>query len=486
MSVRRAVALSAVVLLVLAACSSANSTPTAGRHGSLDWESCGHAECATLQVPLDHAKPDGKKIGLALTRVTAGKADQRIGSLVVNPGGPGAPGASYVEELASSLPREISDRFDVVGWDPRGSGRSSPVDCGARLDYLFQPDTAPDNPAEYKAREAAAKRFVRSCNRRSPELIRHVATVDTVQDLDRIRAAVGDKKLTFLGLSYGSYIGALYAQRYPSHVRALVLDGAIDPALSTDEVSIQQSKGFERSLDAFFADCAHDTRCAFHHDGKPRKAFDALRARIDRRPLHGDRGRVLGPTQFDLGVTSPLYAGKDGYEDLARSLRAAERGDPSPMLASFDDYVGRRAGGTYTPEWAAFLAISCADGPELDSSSLPALEAHAQAEAPTFGVSTIGLTLACSYWPVPAVNKVPTAVSAPGAPPIVVVGTTGDPATPIAWGEGLTRELASARLITVEGTSHTSSLSGNTCLDDALVAYVGRLRPPARDLHCPA
>ena len=231
-----------------------------------------------------------------------------------------------------------------------------------------------------------------------------------MQDLDRIRAALGDKKLTFLGLSYGSYIGALYAQRYPNRVRALVLDGAVDPALSIDEVSIEQSKGFERSLDAFLADCAHDSGCAFHHSGKPRKAFDALRAKIDRRPLRGAAGRVLGPTQFDLGVAAPLYAGSEGYTDLAESLRAAERGDPSAMLASFDDYVGRKAGGTYTPEWAAFLAISCADGPELDPAALPALEAHAQAEAPTFGVSTIGLTLTCSYWPVAPVNRVPTAV----------------------------------------------------------------------------
>ncbi len=482
---RRAVALFTVVLLVLAACSSGSGGSTLRPHGSLDWESCGHAECATLQVPLDNSKPNGKQIGLALARVSAGKPDQRIGSLVFNPGGPGAPGAEYVEELASALPSEISDRFDVVGWDPRGSGRSSPVDCGARLDYLFQPDTAPDNAAEYRAREAAAKRFAHSCNTRNPELIRHVATIDTVQDLDRIRAAVGDKKLTFLGLSYGSYIAALYAQRYPNRVRALVLDGAIDPALPIDEMSIEQSKGFERSLAAFFADCADDTACAFHHDGKPRKAFDALRARVDRHPLRRD-GRVLGPTQFDLGVASPLYAGADGYKDLARSLRAAERGDPALMLESFDDYVGRRAGGTYTPEWPAFLAISCADGPELAPAALPALEAHARAEAPTFGVSTIGLTLTCSYWPVAPVNRAPTAVHAPGAPPVVVVGTTGDPATPITWGEGLTRELGSARLITVAGTSHTSSLSGDPCLDDALDAYLVRLRPPPRGLHCPS
>lgn len=486
MSRRLAIAFLAVGLLALGACSSGGDDSKASAGKSLDWRSCGDAECATLAVPLDYAKPKGAQIELALARVRAGDPDRRIGSIMVNPGGPGAPGAEYVDQLASAFPEAISDRFDVVSWDPRGTGRSSPVDCGSRLDYLFKPDTAPDNASEYAARAAAAARFARSCNRRSPELIRHVATVDTVQDLDRIRAAVHDKKLTYLGLSYGSYIGALYAQRYPARVRALVLDGAIDPALSIEEVSIEQSRGFERSLDAFLADCAEDSTCAFHHDGKPRRAFDALRAKIDRRPLRGDDGQLFGPTQFDLAVASPLYDGADGYADLADSLRQAERGNPSAMLESFDDYVGRKTGGSYTPEWAAFLVISCADGPELNPAALPALEAHAQAEAPTFGVSTIGLTLTCSYWPVAPVHRVPTAVSAPDAPPIVVVGTTGDPATPIAWGEGLTRELGSARLITVEGTTHTSSLSGNPCLDDALVAYLVRLRPPPRDLRCPA
>jgi pimeloyl-ACP methyl ester carboxylesterase len=388
--------------------------------------------------------------------------------------------------MASALPDEISDRFDVVAWDPRGTGQSSPVDCGSRLDYLFAPDTAPDNATERAAREAAARKFANSCDRMSHDLIRNVSSVDTVQDLDQIRAALGESKLNFLGLSYGSYLGALYAERYPERVRALILDGAIDPALSIEDVSIEQSKGFEQSLDAFLADCAADDDCAFHHDGKPRRAFNALRARVDRRPIRADGNRVLGPSQFDLAVASPLYEGADGYEDLAESLRAAERGDPEPMLEAFDDYVGRRSDGTYSPEWAAFLAISCADGPELTPEALPALEANADAAAPTFGVSTIGLTIACSYWPIAPVNRVPTPLTAPDAPPIVVVGTTGDPATPIAWSQSLTRELGSARLITVEGTTHTSSMAGNTCLDAALTAYLVDRRPPRRDLHCPA
>ncbi len=493
MSPRRAVALLAAGLLALAACSTGSSDSVAAPDGttraatSLHWGRCGNVECATLRVPLDRSLPHGKQIGLALARVKAAKRSERIGSLVVNPGGPGAPGADFVDQLASSLPKAITDRFDIVGWDPRGTGRSSPVDCGNRLDYLFRPDAAPDNAAEYAARDAAARRFAQSCNLRSPDLIRHIATADTVQDLDRIRAAVGDKKLTFLGLSYGSYIGALYAQRYPGQVRALVLDGAIDPALSIDDVSIEQSKGFEQSLAAFLADCAQNTHCAFHHGGKPRTALDALRARIDQHPMRGDDGQVLGPTQFDVAVSAPLYEGADGYGDLAESLHRTERGDPSAMLANFDDYVGRKSNGTYSPEWAAFLAISCADGPSLAPAAVPSLEAHARSAAPMFGVSSIGLTLACEYWAVAPVNRVPTAVSAPGAPPIVVVGTTGDPATPVAWAAGLAHELGpESRLVTVDGTSHTSTMSGSPCLDDAMDAYLVRLRPPARGLRCPA
>jgi pimeloyl-ACP methyl ester carboxylesterase len=490
-----------VAALGLGACSGGNgggdddrtapsSTTRAAATGpvtnGLTWRECGLGECATLRVPLAEADPDGEQIGLSLARQRAGNPDQRIGALIVNPGGPGSPGAEFVDDVARLLPEEITDRFDIVGWDPRGTGSSRPVRCGKRLDYLFAVDTAPDDADERAALERAAERIGRRCEKRSGALIRHISSHDTARDLEQIRVALGEPKLNFLGFSYGSYIGALYAELFPDRVRTMVLDGAIDPAVPLEDVSIQQAKGFEMALDAFLADCAGDDDCAYHHDGNPRAALDQLRVRVDRRPLVAGDGREMSATQFDLGLVAPLYAGADGYETLAEALRDADDGDPERMLELFDEYVGRDADGRYAPEWPAFLAISCLDGPELDAATLPALEERAKREAPVFGLSTIGLTLPCSYWPVPPVNADPTPVRAPNSPPLMVVGTTGDPATPVEWAEGLVDELGSGRLVIVEGTAHTSTLDGNPCLDEAVRRYLLEERPPPSGLRCRA
>lgn len=496
----RLTALFAVCVVALGACSSSGGGATAPEPRSsttqpakpttpateLDWDACDDGECATLTVPLDAADPDGEQIDLALAREPAANPDERIGSLLINPGGPGAPGTDFVQSVAGALPESITDRFDIVGWDPRGSGRSAPVDCGTKLDYLFAVDTAPEDAAEHAALAEASARFARNCEQRSGKLLRHIASIETVHDMDRIRAAVGDEQLTYLGLSYGTYLGALYAQEYPERVRALVLDGAVDPALPLEVVSLQQAKGFEQSLAAFLEDCARKQSCDFHNDGEPRAALDALRARIERDPMDNDDGHRLGPTQLDIALAAPLYAGAGGYDALARALANAQDGDPDDLLRFFDDYLLRDSSGSYAPEWPAFLAISCVDGPDLDVAEVTAMQALAAEQAPYFGASNIGLSLPCAYWPVAPVNAVPTAVTAPDAPPIVVVGTTGDPATPVAWAEGLARQLGNARLVTVDGTTHTSSLDANPCLDRALVAYLLRLRPPDPDLRCPA
>jgi hypothetical protein len=265
-----------------------------------------------------------------------------------------------------------------------------------------------------------------------------------------------------------------------------VHDGAVDPAIPVEEVSLQQAKGFEQSLDAFLKDCAQRKRCELHNDGDPRAALDALRERIEREPMSDGHGRILGPTQLDIALAAPLYAGAGGYRVLADALAKAQDGNPGALLNLFDDYVLRNPDGSYAPEWAAFLAISCVDGPDLDAAQVTAMQARAAQAAPYFGASNIGLSLPCASWPVPPVNPVPTPVSAPGAPPIVVVGTTGDPATPVAWADSLARELGNARLITVQGTTHTSSLDGNPCLERALTAYLVRLRAPRPNLECPA
>lgn len=494
MSTRRPLALLVAGVLLPAACSGgggdstaphSSSTTRTGTGPALRWHDCGAKQCATLPVPLDPAQPAGPKIRLALARIPAPDPGARLGSIVINPGGPGAAGTDFVEAAEQLLPASITDRFDIVGWDPRGTGRSSPVRCGGRLDYLFAPDASPDDPAEEARLEAAAQRFARDCQRTSPQLLGRISSLDTARDLDRIRAALGEQKLNFLGLSYGSYLGTLYAQQFPNRIRAMVLDGAIDPAVPLKDVAVEQAQGFESAFRSFLDWCAHDKSCAFRHGGRPREAYDALRAKVERRPIR-DRGRSLGPTQFDIGVTAPLYAGADAYSMIAEALHRAERGDPVPLLESFDEYVGRKAGGNYDPEWSAFLAISCLDGPDLDAAAMRALQARAAAAAPDFGAATIALSAACSFWPVPPVTTAPAPIHAPGAPPIVVVGTTGDPATPLVWAQGLARELGSARLVTVGGTTHTSSLDRNPCLDPVLVAYFVRLRPPARNLRCPA
>jgi pimeloyl-ACP methyl ester carboxylesterase len=491
-------ALLAIGLVALAACSSGGSDAKANEPGSpstakpstaaktLDWDECAQGECATLAVPLDAAEPNGEQIDLALAREPAGNPDERIGSLLINPGGPGVPGTDFVQTVASGLPESITDRFDIVGWDPRGTGTSSPVACGTKLDYLFDVDTAPDDAAEQTALADASARFARACEQGSGELLEHIASIETVHDMDRIRTALGDEKLTYLGLSYGTYLGALYAREYPDRARALVLDGAIDPAIPIDAVSLQQAKGFEQGLDAFLDDCAGRKRCDFHNDGDPHTALDALRDRIERDPMEGDDGRLLGPSQLDIALAAPLYAGAGGYSALARALANAQDGDPDGLLKFFDDYMLRDDNGSYAAEWPAFLAISCVDGPDLDPAQIAPWQARAAQEAPYFGASNIGLSVPCAYWPVPPVNAVPAAISAPAAPPIVVVGTTGDPATPIAWAAGLAEQLGTARLVTVVGTTHTSSLDANPCLDRALTAYLVRLRSPSPGLRCPA
>jgi TAP-like protein len=265
-----------------------------------------------------------------------------------------------------------------------------------------------------------------------------------------------------------------------------VLDGAVDPAIPAADVSLQQAKGFEASLDAFLKDCARRDECAFHGGDDPAAALAKLRERIDREGMANDAGRRLGPTAFDLALAAPLYLGASGYDTLAHALSAADDGNPDPMFELFDSYVMRDSSGRYSPEWAAFLAISCLDGPELDAAALPALQAAAARQAPVFGASNLGLGVPCAYWPVPPVSPTPTAVRAPTAAPIVVIGTTGDPATPVAWADGLARELGSGRLVTVEGTAHTSSLDGNPCLDRILVRYLVDDRAPASGARCPA
>ncbi len=422
-------------------------------------------------------------IQLALLRVPARDPDRRIGSLLVNPGGPGAPGLDFAASLAGGLPGEIQDRFDIVGFDPRGTGRTIPVRCADDLDPLYDTDWDPETEEERAALEAANRAFVESCVRLDGARLPYVGSDRTVRDMDRIRAALGDERLTYLGFSYGSYLGARYAAEFPDRVRALVLDGAVDPSLDATELQVQQAEGFEHSLDLFLADCARGGDCAFARGKGPAKAYDALRSRIDESPIGVGEGRELNQTLFDIGVTELLYDGESGWSTLDAALADAVDDDGRELVSYADTYTGRGDDGTYDNLQAAFVAIGCADGPPVgDTVSLREIEDAAREVAPRVGASIVNNSMACAFWPVAA--PPPGEIAAPAAEPILVLGTRSDPATPVAWARGLADQLQSAVLVTAGGARHTAFAAGNECVDRIVVSYLVRRVTPKDRRRC--
>ena len=453
---------------------------------ALAWKPCGAGvQCATLTVPQDDANPAGPTFDLALIRAPARDPKRRIGSLVTNPGGPGGSGIEFLRGELGSLDPTLRDRFDVVSWDPRGTGSSDPVDCGYDMDRYYALDSSPDTPAEQAALVAGTQAFVDACWRNQGDALRHVSTADTVGDLERIRAALGDPGLTYLGYSYGTSIGAEYAEAHPERVRALVLDGAVDPSISASDGEVQQAAGFEGVLDDFFVWCARRRSCAFHGGGDPKAAYLALSRRIDRAGLAvpGSRPtRRLSQSEFDLGVASAIYGGRDGYQLLARALADAERGRGATVAALADSYTERRPDGTYGTSQDAFLAISCADGPPVGTiADVAATGAAAAAVAPILGPGIVSNALTCALWPFQGPPAAPVHVT--GSPPSMVVGTLDDPATPVAWARSLATQLG-ATLVTAPGYQHTAFGQGNACVDTAVVAFLVTAERPPGPVTC--
>ena len=301
------------------------TTSTSTEQSALQWDRCGQLECATLEVPRDYADPGGPTIDLALARRRAD--GDAIGSLLINPGGPGAPGTGLVGSVGSFFPPGVLEHFDIVGWDPRGTGQSASVDCTDNLDFFFGVDHSPDDPAETDAQLEAGRELADDCkNAPDSELLPYLATSATVDDMDSIRAALGEDQISYLGFSYGTYIGALYADKYPERVRAMVLDGPVDPSLDFEELATDQGVGFDSALKAFLDDCARNG-CRFGGDD-PHGAFTRLMAQIEAEPLPGEvdgESRTLGPGEADIGVAEALYGGVQAWPDLARALNDAAR-----------------------------------------------------------------------------------------------------------------------------------------------------------------
>jgi len=435
-------------------------------------------------VPLDAADLGGRQIGIALNRQRATEPDRRIGSLLVNPGGPGASGVDSLPALLDRLSAKVQARFDVIGFDPRGVGRSAPLRClpSAELDAYLAIDPSPDDPAERAALLRSTEQFVAGCQQRSGDLLPHVGTVDAALDLDRIRIAVGDEKLTYVGFSYGTALGTSYAEQFPDRVRALLLDGAIDPALDTPALNRVQGEGFDRAFDAFVADCRRRPTCAWRPKGGATKdAFLALAARVEERPIPSGNRRV-GPSELFLGVVAHLYSNQT-WTALARGLGQLEAGDGTIVLAGFDGLTGRQPDGSFSNGQEANFAVNCIDRP---APSDPAAYERAAAEiltiAPVFGPPLAWAGLVCGLWPVPATGA-PAPADAPGSPPILVVGTTNDPATPFVWSEALARQLPEGRLLRHDGEGHTA-YGLDPCTTAIGDAYLLTLELPAGPLIC--
>lgn len=453
----------------------------------VSWESCRDGRrCTTIKVPLDYAEPGGATIELSLIKVPAGSKSQRVGSLVVNPGGPGASGISYAASTALYFGPELRQAFDIIGFDPRGVGQSTPVQClsDEELDEFVAADPDPDDAQEIRRGDELLAGFGEGCVDTSGDLASHVSTVEAARDIDIIRAVVGDRRLSYFGASYGTFLGATYADLFPRRVGRMVLDGAVDPSLSIDELSLQQAEGFETALRAYVGHCVEAGGCFLGEsvDAGTRRIREFLDD-VESGPLPGSGGRELAVGNAVLGIWAPLYS-KAYWPILDGALEAAFGGNGAALLALSDAYTSRGPDGYVDNSLEALYAVNCLDHDDaIPADQVPARIAEFEAAAPTFGaIFAFGLA-SCSQWPVHT-GRVPEPIHARGAAPILVVGTTRDPATPLRWAEALARQLESGILVRRDGDGHTGYNAGNRCVDDAVESYLVSGRVPKATVRC--
>ena len=423
-----------------------------------------------LEVPLDYSKPNGRTITLYLERHLAQDPATRIGSLLVNPGGPGYGGSSLAEGADTIYGQDLLDRFDIIGWDPRGTGNSEPaVDCIDDYDPYFGLDSSPDTPAERQALIDAGTKFGQACETRSGEILPFLSTENSARDMNAIRAALGEKEISYFGFSYGSELGATWATMFPSTVRAAVLDGAVDPTVGYLQESIQQAAGFETTFDTFLTQCSADTSCAFHNGGDAGAAFDKLAAAIDAAPVTVEAGRTpVTQGVLDTAVAEAMYE-QSSWPQLDQALTDLQHGDGKGVLDLYDQYFGY-FNGTWDNANEAYFAINCLD--DRGSTGPADLYTHEQqfaAAAPRLGRSWMAELTFCSVWPVP--SEAPFTITGKGAGPIVVVGTTGDPATPLSGTRKMATALEDGHLVVVKADQHTG-YGVNKCVDSTVDNYL--------------
>jgi pimeloyl-ACP methyl ester carboxylesterase len=464
--------------------SDASFDPADDPFGWTPFGDTGRVEIGTFTAPVDYADPSKGKFQLNIARHLA-KPSERIGSLLVNPGGPGFGGTDFAIFAEQNFGTKLLDRFDIVAWDPRGTGESEPsIDCIDDYDHFYATgDITPDDSAERQQLIDLAEEFATDCIEKNAGFYQYVGTNNSARDIDAIRAALGEATISYLGFSYGSELGATWATMFPSTVRAAVFDGAVDPTADATDSGLQQLKGFEDSLTAFLATCSADGKCPFNNNGDAEGAFDRLMKSIDESPIPSSDDRAAVSLGVMLSAVGEAMYSQSSWPQLALALANAQKGDGAGLLELYDQYYVRLDDGTYENSLEAFQVISCMDTTERPSVEQDDAEApEAQAVAPRFGVRTVG-DYTCTFFP-PSIDP-RVEITGNGAGPIVVVGTTGDPATPLEGSRKMAAALEEGRLVVVVGNRHTG-YGVNDCSSAAVETYlvdpVGHV--PAEGLRC--
>jgi len=448
----------------------------AARVKPLMWRRCDNGlQCATLKAPVSHAKPNGPSLTLGLVRRVATDRAHRIGSLLTNPGGPGGTAVGALE--ARRLPTAIAARFDEVSFDPRGVGRSTPLNCHGRANAMLLDDPTIENQADQTAMVRDANAFIKECKAKYGDLMAHLGTDEVVQDMEMVRAALGENKISYLGYSYGTALGQAYAARYPQHVRAMVLDGVVDLSQTGLESLDFQAGGFEKALNAFIKFC--DTKgCGIK--GKAGTAIDVVIAVAERAPIHSAHAsRSAGPADVQLGIGQDLYSNQS-WGELGAALQKARQGDGSDLVRLANDYLSPAISNE------VYYATSCTD--VVWPHSAAAVFAQGKATAAKYrrlGEAVITASLPCALWTDAPALVNPDLSRIHGLPPVVVISTTNDPATPYSAGVKVAKAIPKAVLVTNVGDRHTIFNHGKPCIDNPVVTYLTTLRPPRAGIRCP-
>lgn len=432
------------------------TTPETGFVPELNWTSCGGVECAEVVVPLDHDEPDGDTIELYVKRLPA--RGDRIGALFFNFGGPGGGAADLVE--AFGVPAAVRARFDIIGMDPRGVGRSSPLGCGIDPRTLYGVDPTIEDDIDADTLITISERYAADCEAEAGELLPHVGTRDVARDMDSLRAAMGDDTLSYIGYSYGTSIGQAYADEFPDRVRGMILDGVVDTAPSGIDVAVEQARGFEAALARWARDCNNRDACTLND---PIGAVDDVLAQAEDGINSSDGRRALGPGEAAVGLAYPLYDQRL-WPALDQAVASAIDGDGGPMVDLADRYAN-------LVDFSIYFAVSCLDSAwPRDTDTFLQRAEDAGDIAPRFGEAIVNDYIRCAVWP--TTPEPLGAITAPGTDPILVVSTTGDPATPYENGVKVAERLEAGVLLTYDGDGHTIVFQGSGCVDEFAIDYL--------------